>query len=109
MSRARPRAAVPSASSCVPTADKSASKLFKPPVHLQARLVHKPCDVQEPSEEHGPATLTDGSRIRYGDMLAVLPSHINPTVNLHNHAVIVQRGTVVGVELVSARGHDRPL
>jgi D-serine deaminase-like pyridoxal phosphate-dependent protein len=66
-------------------------------------------ELQKPSEEHGPATVPDGSRIRYGDMLVVLPSHINATVNLHTHAVIVQRGRVVGVELVSARGHDRPL
>lgn len=66
-------------------------------------------ELQKPSEEHGPATLADASQISYGDILVVVPSSVNPTVNLHDHAVIVQDGKIVGVELVTSRGHDRPL
>jgi D-serine deaminase-like pyridoxal phosphate-dependent protein len=65
--------------------------------------------METPSEEHGPVTVLDRSSVSYGDMVAVVPSHIGPTVNLHDHAVIVSDGEVVGVEPVSARGHEAPL
>jgi len=65
--------------------------------------------MQKPSEEHGPVTVLDASHVSYGDMLAVVPSYIGPTVNLHDHAVIVSDGTLVGLERVTSRGHDVPL
>ena len=72
-------------------------------------LGHPGLVLQKPSEEHGPVKVAGGSGVDYGDLLAVLPSHIGPTVNLHDHAVIVSRGQVVGLERVSARGHHAPL
>lgn len=72
-------------------------------------LGHPGLELQKPSEEHGPVKLAGASRVDYGDLLAILPSHIGPTVNLHDHAIIVSRGQVVGLERVSARGHHAPL
>lgn len=65
--------------------------------------------LQTPSEEHGPVASPDVSDLTYGDMLVVVPNYINPTVNLHDYAVIVRGGTIAGVERVTARGHSRPL
>jgi D-serine deaminase-like pyridoxal phosphate-dependent protein len=79
---------------------------------------HGPCGVvlgfpdllmDQASEEHGRATCAAEPSVGYGDLLAVVPSDIGPTVNLHDHAVIVSDGTLVGIERVTARGHDAPL
>lgn len=72
-------------------------------------LGHAGLELQKPSEEHGPVKVVGASGVDYGDLLAVLPSHVGPTVNLHDHAVIVSHGQVVGLERVSARGHHAPL
>jgi D-serine deaminase-like pyridoxal phosphate-dependent protein len=72
-------------------------------------LGHPDVRLQTPSEEHGPATVGGGSAIGYGDLLAVVPSHVCPTVNLHDHAIIVADERIIGLERVTARGHDRPL
>ena len=65
--------------------------------------------MQKPSEEHGPVAIGGGGNVTYGELLVIVPSHVCPTVNLHDHAVIVSDGRIVGVENVTARGHDRPL
>jgi len=63
-----------------------------------------------PSEEHGPFAVADGAEApQIGTLLALVPRHICPTVNLFDHALLIEGGEVVGVEAVSARGHEHPL
>jgi D-serine deaminase-like pyridoxal phosphate-dependent protein len=72
-------------------------------------LGHPEMRLQTPSEEHGPVAIEGSSAVGYGDLLVIVPSHVCPTVNLHDHAVIVNDRRIVGLERVTARGHDRPL
>jgi D-serine deaminase-like pyridoxal phosphate-dependent protein len=72
-------------------------------------LGHPEMQLLNPSEEHGPVAVEGGSAIGYGDLLVIVPSHVCPTVNLHDHAIIVDDRRIVGLEGVTARGHDRPL
>jgi D-serine deaminase-like pyridoxal phosphate-dependent protein len=72
-------------------------------------LGHPDLEMLTPSEEHGPVALHSGSTVTYGELVAIVPSHVCPTVNLHDHAVMVSEGRIVGVESVTSRGHDRPL
>jgi len=41
-----------------------------------------------------------------GDALYLLPKHICPTVNNFDHALIVEDGSIVSVEKVTARGRE---
>jgi len=72
-------------------------------------LGHPDLEMLMPSEEHGPLALHSGCTVTYGELLAIVPSHVCPTVNLHDHAIIVSDGRMVGVQSVTSRGHDRPL
>ncbi|HJZ67092.1 MAG TPA: D-TA family PLP-dependent enzyme [Blastocatellia bacterium] len=64
----------------------------------------------KPSEEHLPIDVTDGSPVpSIGDVLYLVPRHICPTVNNFDHALIVERGCIVGVERVTARGREGPI
>ena len=64
----------------------------------------------KPSEEHLPIDVTSGSSVPVvGDVLYLIPKHICPTVNNFDHALIVDRGEIVGVESVTARGREAPL
>lgn len=71
-------------------------------------LGHPDIELRRPAEEHGPACVRDGG-VAYGELHAIVPVHVNPTINLHDHAVIVGDGQVLGIKHVTARGHDRPL
>jgi D-serine deaminase-like pyridoxal phosphate-dependent protein len=62
----------------------------------------------KPSEEHLPIEGT-ASLPKIGELLYLIPRHVCPTVNNFDHAVIVEHGRVVGVEPVTARGHEVPL
>jgi D-serine deaminase-like pyridoxal phosphate-dependent protein len=63
-----------------------------------------------PSEEHLPVDVPPGSPLpARGEQLWVLPSHVCPTVNNFDHAVIVAGGRFVGVERVTARGRHPPI
>lgn len=65
---------------------------------------------RRPSEEHMPVDVPPGTPLpRRGDTLWMLPSHVCPTVNNFDHAVIVKDGIVQGVEPVTARGRHPPL
>ena len=65
---------------------------------------------RHPSEEHLPIDVQAGSPIPpRGTLLSLLPSHVCPTVNNFDYAVIVQGGKVIGMERVTARGRHPPL
>ena len=65
---------------------------------------------KHPSEEHLPIDLpTDASLPPRGTLLWLLPSHVCPTVNNFDHAVIVSGGALHSVERVTARGRHPPL
>jgi D-serine deaminase-like pyridoxal phosphate-dependent protein len=64
----------------------------------------------KPSEEHLPLLVHDPARRpALGERLLLVPRHVCPTVNNFDHAVLVAGGRIVGVEPVSARGHDAPI
>jgi len=62
----------------------------------------------KPSEEHLPIEV-NGPRPAIGEALYLIPRHVCPTVNNFDDAVIVAGGKVVGVEHVTARGHEAPV
>jgi D-serine deaminase-like pyridoxal phosphate-dependent protein len=62
-----------------------------------------------PSEEHLPLTVAPGSPApERGDLLALVPMHVCPTVNLHDAAILVRDGVRREVAVVGARGHQQP-
>lgn len=63
----------------------------------------------KPSEEHLPIEVKAGARPDIGAALYLIPRHVCPTVNNFDEALIVEGGRVIGVERVTARGHERPL
>ena len=63
-----------------------------------------------PSEEHLPVDLPGSSDVPpVGENLYLVPRHVCPTVNLHDYALLVDDGRVVGMEHMDARGHHPPL
>jgi D-serine deaminase-like pyridoxal phosphate-dependent protein len=60
------------------------------------------------SDEHASITLPQDSTIRVGDRLMLTPSHIDPTINLHDVMYAVSGENVVGTWPISARGHGFP-
>jgi D-serine deaminase-like pyridoxal phosphate-dependent protein len=64
----------------------------------------------KPSEEHLPIEIPAGAEIpAIGSKLYLLPRHVCPTVNNFDEALMIRDGRVVGVERVTARGHENPL
>ena len=60
-------------------------------------------------DEHGVLTLADGGTLpALGDTVWLIPGHCDPTVNLHDHLVVVRGGVAAGrveaVVAVDARG-----
>ena len=60
-------------------------------------------------DEHGVLTLADGGTLpALGDTVWLIPGHCDPTVNLHDHLVVVRGGVATGrveaVVAVDARG-----
>jgi D-serine deaminase-like pyridoxal phosphate-dependent protein len=71
---------------------------------------HPEYQARHPSEEHLPFDVAAGAPIPpRGTLLSLLPSHVCPTVNNFDYAVIVQGGKVIGMERVTARGRHPPL
>ena len=65
---------------------------------------------RHPSEEHLPFEVPTGAPLpERGTLLALLPTHVCPTVNNFDYAVMVQASRVVGMERVTARGRHPPL
>jgi D-serine deaminase-like pyridoxal phosphate-dependent protein len=65
---------------------------------------------RHPSEEHLPIDVPVGAPLPpRGAMLWLWPSHVCPTVNNFDHAVILSAGRFQGVERVTARGRHPPV
>ena len=57
------------------------------------------------SDEHSKVQSRTGDvRLRVGDKLSLVPSHIDPTVNLHDYYLVVRNGVLVEIWPISARG-----
>jgi D-serine deaminase-like pyridoxal phosphate-dependent protein len=61
---------------------------------------------RRPSEEHLPLEVIEGDAPNRGDLLALAPRHVCPTVNLADEAVIVQSGRITEIVPIPARGHE---
>jgi D-serine deaminase-like pyridoxal phosphate-dependent protein len=73
-------------------------------------LGHPEYQPRQPNEEHLPMDVPAGARVpARGELLWLLPSHVCPTVNNFDHAVIVAGGAIRGIERVTARGRHSPL
>jgi D-serine deaminase-like pyridoxal phosphate-dependent protein len=57
------------------------------------------------NDEHATIALPASSSLAVGDLIELLPSHTDPTVNLHDVFYAVQDGRVVDVWPITARGH----
>jgi D-serine deaminase-like pyridoxal phosphate-dependent protein len=65
---------------------------------------------RHPSEEHLPIDVPAGALLPpRGTRLWLWPSHVCPTVNNFDHAVIISKANFQGVERVTARGRHPPL
>jgi D-serine deaminase-like pyridoxal phosphate-dependent protein len=65
---------------------------------------------RHPSEEHLPVDVPAGTPLPdRGTLLWLCPSHVCPTVNNFDRAVIVSGGRIRGVERVTSRGRATPL
>lgn len=60
----------------------------------------------KPSEEHLPFEATGGNLPARGEMLYLLPTHVCPTVNNFDRAMIIRDGKVESIEPVTARGRE---
>ncbi len=65
---------------------------------------HPEVRLEELSEEHGHLSVPDGSTIRIGDRLRVIPNHVCPCINLHDRVFVVEGEQVVDEWKVAARG-----
>ena len=70
---------------------------------------HPDCTPLKPSEEHLPIEVRSGSRPEIGEPLYLIPRHVCPTVNNFDEALIIESNRIVGIERVTARGHESPL
>ena len=67
---------------------------------------HPDCTPLKPSEEHLPIEVNSSRRPQIGEPLYLIPRHVCPTVNNFDDALIIESNRVVGVEMVTARGHE---
>ncbi len=66
----------------------------------------------KPSEEHLPVEVgaaVPSPHPQPGESIYLLPRHVCPTVNNFDHALFIENGRIVGMEHVTARGHEAPL
>jgi len=59
------------------------------------------------NDEHAIIEIPPTSTIKVGDRLALVPSHIDPTMNLHDVVYALDGDNVIGVWPVAARGYRR--
>jgi D-serine deaminase-like pyridoxal phosphate-dependent protein len=57
------------------------------------------------NDEHAVVELPPGSAIRIGDRIELLPSHTDPTINLHDAFYAMEGERVIGVWPIAARGY----
>jgi D-serine deaminase-like pyridoxal phosphate-dependent protein len=75
-----------------------------------AVIGHPELTPMKPSEEHLPIEAPAGVALPViGENLYLVPRHVCPSVNNFDEALMIVDGRVVGVERVSARGHESPL
>ncbi len=60
------------------------------------------------NDEHAVIALPPDSTMSVGDRIRLRPSHIDPTVNLHDVIYVLEGDRVVDVWPVAARGYGRP-
>jgi D-serine deaminase-like pyridoxal phosphate-dependent protein len=60
--------------------------------------------LEELSEEHGHLAMPTGASVRVGELLRVIPNHICPCINLHDHVYLVSEGRVLDRWRVAGRG-----
>jgi D-serine deaminase-like pyridoxal phosphate-dependent protein len=58
------------------------------------------------SDEHASITVPTDSTLRVGDRVQLIPSHIDPTINLHDVFYVLDGETVVDVWPITARGYS---
>ncbi len=64
----------------------------------------------KPSEEHLPFEVApSSSNPPLGSLLYLIPRHVCPTVNNFDRAALVEKGKIIAVERVTARGREGPL
>jgi D-serine deaminase-like pyridoxal phosphate-dependent protein len=56
------------------------------------------------SEEHGKLERVDGSALRVGDKVAVIPNHGCTTINLHDEYHVMRRGVLEAIWPIAGRG-----
>lgn len=61
---------------------------------------------QRPSEEHLPFRVDPAARPERGELFALVPMHVCPTVNLAEEALLFDHGEFLGVAKVAARAHE---
>ena len=70
-------------------------------------LGHADWTPAKPSEEHLPIDLADGAALPpIGTLIELLPTHICPTVNNFDEALLVRGGRLIGPTRIDARGRD---
>jgi D-serine deaminase-like pyridoxal phosphate-dependent protein len=57
------------------------------------------------NDEHATIALPPESPVAIGDPIALLPSHVDPTINLHDVFYVVEGQAVVDVWPIAARGY----
>jgi D-serine deaminase-like pyridoxal phosphate-dependent protein len=57
------------------------------------------------NDEHATIALPPDSAVHIGDRVQLLPSHVDPTINLHDVFYVVDGDTVVDVWPIAARGY----
>jgi D-serine deaminase-like pyridoxal phosphate-dependent protein len=57
------------------------------------------------NDEHATIALPPDSRIKIGDRIELLPSHTDPTVNLHDVFYVVRGDQVVDIWTIAGRGY----
>ena len=57
------------------------------------------------NDEHAVIKLPSGSKVKIGDRIELLPSHTDPTINLHDVFYAMEDGQVVGVWPIAGRGY----
>ena len=60
------------------------------------------------NDEHATIALPPECAVAIGDRIQLLPSHIDPTMNLHDVVYALDGDIVVGVWPIAARGYARP-
>jgi D-serine deaminase-like pyridoxal phosphate-dependent protein len=59
------------------------------------------------NDEHATIALPPGSLLNVGDRIQLLPSHIDPTMNLHDVVYALDGDAVIGIWPITARGYSQ--